>query len=191
MIAVTMRLFLVFSLTVTLALGVCAGYVFFVPPLERDLAAARKEASEFQRGLIQSTADFLARSSKISDTSMQEREQAHEQVRRESSSSQVAVTVAKPLPGGMDLDAVLPAAVSEPVVRMYCAAAKANDCSGGRCRESAATGLCAQADVGTQITLTTRQLAAALIRCSQWTGEAGADRLAIERYTAGMGEDAE
>lgn len=167
-----------------MAAGSLLAHRLFVPPLERDIAKLEASSLDFQNRLIGQTASALAYNAEISNTSMQSREEAHALVQNAEVAAQVAVAVVKP----ESLDAVLPADFSTPIVGMYCQTARVVDCAGGYCRTSAATDLCAQADVGAQITLTTRQLGAALIRCARWTGEAGPDRYAIEQHEKAMKE---
>ena len=171
------RYALLFALCGAFGLGVGVGYGWFVPPLERDMARISEAKAKADLELIGRGAQLIAASAKAANDTMTNREEKHADVRGEAEQSQQSIAVASA--DGDDLDADLPAVFVTPLVRVYCAAARANDCAGAVCVDSAASRVCAQADVGAQVTLTVRELGAALVRCARWTGEAAADRGAI------------
>ncbi|MDL2315636.1 hypothetical protein LJC59_00940 [Desulfovibrio sp. OttesenSCG-928-A18] len=143
------RLFLTFSLTVALALGVGVGYVFFVPPLERDIAQAyakhaelKAEFSEFQFGVIRATSQVLLGSAAATVESLHTRGKAHEEISAAGVEVQVNIATAKSAPGHVDLDALYDPDFVRPVRRLWDAAAGTEGSARGGSACPSGTALC-------------------------------------------------
>lgn len=100
------QLFLTFSMTVALIIGIGIGYVRFALPLKHEYAELKAEFSEFQYGVIGATSQALVDSAAATVESLHTRGKAHEEINAAGVEAQVSIATATSTPGHVDLDAL-------------------------------------------------------------------------------------